>query len=317
MVNLLCRGNAATLETFLKQGFMLPVVTKSLKDLGRHISAVVRFVLVIALLIISSASYGQSEKWDSLMNLAKAYHQQKNYSKSNECYEKAIEAIRPYDNNIINKIKGFIALNYLYQGVPLFKENKYLEAKPFFDKAIEYAEKDAKVYHMANSWMGNWYSRQALDIRVSETNLQQAVDYYIEAEKYFELANAPEKRLGEQVSRATVLGEISRIDEAKQLLRLVISEAEKDDKRIKILAKALNELGSLELNSENYYTAIEYLERSYNLSLTNDKQNAWIAANRLQRLYKNQIPDKSKTDLWEHRADELKECRSSNESHPH
>lgn len=249
----------------------------------------------------------QTEKWDSLMNLAKTYHRQKEYLKSNECYQQVIDAIMPFDDDgsLTNKIKGTMALNYMYLGVSLFKQKKYPEAKSYFEKAIEYAEKDPKVLPMANTWMGDWYSTQALIIRISETNLQQSVEYSIMAEKYFELANAPEKRLKEQVSRATVLSEISRIDEAKQQLQNVISECEGNEKRIVILAKALNELGAIEQNAENYQSAIQLLERSYNLSVVYSKTNAKSPATRLLRLYQNQIPDPSKVELWQKRINEL------------
>ena len=253
----------------------------------------------------------QKEKWDSLMTLAKAYNRQREYLKSNEYYQQVIDAIMPYDNDgrLTNRIKGTMAINYMYLGVPLFKQNKYHEAKSYFEKAIEYAEKDPKVLPMANTWMGDWYSAQALTIRISETNLQQSVENSIQAEKYYELANAPEKRLSEQVSRATVLSEISRIDEAKQLLKKVISECEGNNKRKMILAKALNELGAIEQTAENYQSAIQLLERSYNLSVVNSKANAEIAANRLLRLYKSQIPDEKKAELWQKRIKELKELK--------
>lgn len=267
------------------------------------------FLMLQCLLFIPLSGNAQTEKWDSLMNLAKTYHKQKEYLKSNEYYQQVIDAIMPFDNDarLANKIKGTMALNYMYLGVPLFKQKKYPEAKLYFEKAIEFAEKDPKVLPMANTWMGDWYSTQALTIRLSETNLQQSVEYSVIAEKYYEVANAPEKRLSEQVTRATVLSEISRIDEAKQQLQKVISECEGNDKRDVILAKALNELGDIEQNAENYQSAIQLLERSYDLSVVNCKTNAQIAANRLLRLYQSQIPDESKVELWQKRINELKD----------
>ena len=253
----------------------------------------------------------QTEKWDSLMNLAKTYHKQREYLKSNEYYQQVIDAILPFDNDgrLINKIKGTMALNYMYLGVPLFKQKKYPEAKSYFEKAIEYAEKDPKVLTMANKWMGDWYSMQALTIRTSETNLQQSVQYSIMAEKYYKLANAPEKYLKEQILRATTLSDLSRIDDARKLLQQVIEECEGKDKLSNLQAKALNELGTIEQNSENYLYAIKYLEKSYYLSLQSDLQNARIAANRMQRLYEFHISDKTKAELWKRRVDELHDTR--------
>ena len=79
------------------------------------------------------------------------------------------------------------------------------------------------------------------------------------------------------------------------------------DKLFIIQAKALNELGAIELNLENYQAAIQYLEKSYNLSFQSDRQNARIAVNRIIRLYEAQIPDKSKVELWKKRVVELED----------
>lgn len=291
--------------------FIHPEDAAALETL-KKIPVLFRKCVILSLLLVGLSPCSlkaQTEKWDSLMNLAKAYHKQKEYLKSNEYYQQVIDAIMSFDNDgsLTNKIKGTMALNYMYLGVPLFKQKKYTEAKSYFEKAIEYAEKDPKVLPMANRWMGDWYSTQALIIRISETNLQQSVENSILAEKYFGLANVPEKRLNEQVSRATVLSEITRTDEAKQLLNKVISECEGNDNRNVILVKALTELGTIEQNAENYQSAIQLLERSYNLSVVNSKTNANLAANRLLRLYKSQIPDKSKVELWQKRINELKD----------
>lgn len=291
--------------------YISPVNSVALKVLKKISVQYKKCVLISFLSVCLSpcSITAQTESWDSLINLAKTYHRQKEYLKSNEYYQQVINAITPFDNDgrLTNKIKGTMALNYMYLGVPLYKQKKYPEAKLYFEKAIEYAANDPKVLPMANIWMGDWYSTQALTIRISDTNLQQSVEYSIIAEKYYELANAPEKRLSEQVSRATVLSEISRIDEARQQLQKVISECEGNDKRNVILAKALNELGAIEQNEENYQSAIQLLERSYNLSIVNSKTNANIAAKRLLRLYQSQIPDESKVELWQKRINELKD----------
>ncbi len=265
-------------------------------------------IILIGLFVVSSlVANAQLEKWDSLTNLAKTYSQQKDYVRSNDCYQQAIDAVKNYDNDgrLTNKIRGMMAINYLYLGVPLFKAKKYTESKPFFEKALEYSANDPKVLRMANSWMGNWYSWQALQIRIAAANLQQAIEYSLLAENYYTLASAPEKCLKEQISRATALADISRIEDARQLLQQVIQECEGKDKRTSLLAKALNELGTIEQKTENYQMAIHLLERSYNLSLSSDRQNAKIVANRMRRLYESHIPDKTKAELWKKRADEL------------
>lgn len=291
MVDFIHPEDAAALEALKK----LPVLIRK---------SVLSFLL---LCVFPNNGNAQIEKWDSLSNLAKTYHQQKEYLKSNECYEQVIDIVKPFDKDgrLTNKIRGMIALNYVYLGVPLFKAKKYVESKNYFEKALEFSANDPKVLPMANSWMGDWYSSQALQIRIAESHLQQAIEYSVLAEKYYTIANAPEKCLKEQISRATVLADISRIDEARMLFQQVITECEGKEKRINLLAKALNEVGAIEQNTENYQTAILYLERSYNLSQLSDRKNARIAANRMQRLYESQIPDKTKAELWKKRADEL------------
>lgn len=288
--------------------FIHPEDAAALEALKKIPVLIRRIALIVFLIcVFPNSGNAQIEKWDSLTNLAKTYHQQKEYLKSNECYEQVIAIVKPFDEDgrLTNKVRGMIALNYVYLGVPLFKAKKYAESKPYFEKALEYSANDPKVLQMANSWMGDWYSSQALQIRIAESNLQQAIEYSLLAEKYYTLANAPEKCLKEQISRATVLADISRIDDAKQLFQQAIAECEGRDKRATLLAKALNGLGAIEQNTENYQMAIQYLERSYNLSLSSDKQNARIAADRMQRLYESQIPDKTKAELWKKRADEL------------
>ena len=317
--------DAAALET-LKKIPVLPSIIKAFMDIAakqlirglniyskiwnklNQVKCFYYRVLVLSILFyFPITGISQVQKWDSLTNLAIIHHQQKEFEKSNECYEQVIAMVKPIDEDgrLTNKIKGMIALNYVYLGVPLFKAKKYTESKKYFEMALQCAANDPKVLLMANSWMGDWYSLQALQIRIAESNLQQAIEYSLLAEKYYTLAYAPEKCLKEQISRATVLADISRIEDARHLFQQVIQECEGKIKRTNLLAKALNELGAIEQNSDNYQTAIQYLERSYTLSQSSDRQNARIAANRMQRLYKSQIPDKTKAELWKKRADEL------------
>lgn len=293
-----------------KIGFIHPNDTAALEALKKIPVLIRKFVLSFLLLcIFPSAGNAQIEKRDSLINLAYAYHQQKEYLKSNECFEQAIAIVKPSDEDsrLTNNLRGLIALNYVCLGVPLFKDKKYAESKICFEKALEYSANDPKVLPFANSWMGDWYSMQAFQIRIAGSNLQQAVEYNKFAEKYYTLANAPEKCLKEQISRAMALSDISRIEEARQLLQQVIQECEGRDKRTNLLAKALNELGTIEQKAENYQAAILYFERSYNLNLPSDKKKARIAAQQMQRLYEFQIPDKTKAELWKKRVDELKD----------
>lgn len=266
-----------------------------------------RIPITMGLLLFSIVATAQIERWDSLMNLAKICSKEREYFKSNEYYEQVIIAITPYDSDgrLTNKIRGTIALNYIYLGVPLFKEKKYEDAKHYFEKAIEYAVRDPKVFPVANSWMGDWYSWKALDVKIAKTDLQQSVEYSLLAEEYYERANAPDKLLKEQVSRASVLCELSQIEKSKRLLQQVISECEGNENRTIILSKALNELGYIELKLEDFQSAILHLERSYDLSLSKDSSTAKFAAMRLQQLYEFEIPDEAKAELWKNRSNAI------------
>ena len=266
-----------------------------------------RIPITMVLLLFSIVATAQIERWDSLMNLAKICSKEREYFKSNEYYELVILAINPYDNDelLTNKIKGTIAINYIHLGVPLFKEKKYEDAKHYFEKAIEYAVKDPKVFPVANSWMGDWYSWKALDVKIATTDLQQSVEYSLLAEEYYERANAPEKLLKEQVSRAAVLCDLSQIEKSKRLLQQVISECEGNENRTIILSKALNELGYIELKLEDFQSAILHLECSYDLSLSKDSSTAKLAAMRLQQLYEFEIPDKTKAEFWKNRSNAI------------
>ena len=265
-----------------------------------------RILYLANIFLFSLSVSAQIPEIESLLNLAKAYQEQKEYLKAIECHESIIELIKPFDNNnITNIVRGTIAINYINLGSPLLKAEKFAEAKPYFDKALEYASDDPKVLPRANSWMGEWYSSYALKIRSNKTNLQQAADYSVIAEKYFNLAGEHNKVLKEMICRSSVLADLSQTNEARTLLQSVIDECERVSDKTQILTKALYELGTIELSSENYQSAILHLERCYTLSLESNHQTASLAAQRLLRLYESQIPDSSKADLWRKRVAEF------------
>ena len=168
---------------------------------------------------------------------------------------------------------------------------------------------DSKTYYTANSWMGQWNSAQALNIRLNHGDYQKAVQLSLEAERYFDLAKAPEKRLTEQLSRASSLQELSHKDEAESLLKLIIRECEGKNDRNFILGRATYQLGDIELATERYQSAIQHLEQSYDLCISETTPNAqtWtrLAAKKLYGLYSEQIPDNDKAALWKLRTEKL------------
>lgn len=269
------------------------------------------FVLTIFFWTIRGMSaYAQPAGFQTLMDEAKGYFQQKEYEKSNECYEKVVDILRGTDGeHLIPTVRNGMAINYLYMGVAALKEKNYPDAKEYLENAIRDAKPESKTCYMAHSWMGQWYSVQALNIRSTRGDMQQAVKLSMEAEKFFDLAKAPDKRLKEQLARASALRDLARNDEAETLLKQIITECTSVSERNVIRGKACFNLGVIELETERFQPSLQHLEQSYDLcngGTTKDaKSYAYLAANRLYQLYSNQIPDSEKALLWKQRSEEL------------
>ena len=267
-------------------------------------------LLVILSFLIAIGSLAQPANFQSVMDEARMYSQQKEYEKSNVCYEKAIELLKGTEGErLIPSVRSFIAINSMHLGIAALKAKDYPKAKALLERAINDAEPDSKTYYMANSWMGQWYSVQALGIHSERGDYEEAIRLSIEAEHYFDLAHAPEKRLNEQILRASALSSLSRADEAEILLKQIIVECENVSKRNVILGKASYNLGSIEIETERYQEGVKHMERVYDLFIgetTNvAKAYARLAANKLCGIYSQQIPDSEKAGLWKRRADEL------------
>ena len=260
--------------------------------------------------ICGLAAWAQPQGYNEQMGQAKSYFGQKEYAKAIECYEKVVAELKgtAYES-LIPSVRNSIAINNLYLGVAALKEKDYPVAKGFLEKAIVDAKPNSKTFYMANSWMGQWNSVQSHNIRTSRGDFQQALQLSLEAERYFDLAQAPEKRLKEQLSRADILSELSRGAEAEALLEKIMTECEGIKDRSVICGKAAFKLGSMEILSEKYQTAISHLEKSYDLcnagTTVDAKSYAYFCADKLSRLFSSQIPDDNKAALWKQRANEL------------
>ena len=267
--------------------------------------------LVWAFLMLSLLSGQTARAQEDLMqwfettaSQAKTYTQQKQYEKSNECCEQIIARITSTPiEGLIPTVKNTMAINNLYLAVAAMKEKDFTRAKPLLDKAVVDAKKDTKTYYMVCTWMGDWYSTQSLNIRLSNGNLQQALEMTTEAERWFNMAQKPEKRLSEQLSRATILNDLKRKDEERTLLQQVIAECVNRSERDIIRGKALYLLGSMEADEEDFHQSIAHLEQSYNIcSVAGVTDHAKLAARRLTRLYKYNIPDTDKESFWQQRS---------------
>jgi len=265
--------------------------------------------------ILGQMAWAQPQNYDSLMKQAKTFFEQKEYAKSTEFYEKVVSELKGTEyESLIPSVRNQIAINNLYLGVAAFKEKDFTTAKPLIEKAIKDAKPESKTYFLANSWMGQWYSVQSLNIQLSHGDFQQALKLSIEAERYFDLAKAPEKRLIEQLSRSDILYELSQSNEAVTLLNQTIDECKGNSDRNIIQGKAAYKLGKLELQSEKFQLAMQHLEQGYDLCITGStedaKMYATLCANKLNQLFSKQIPDENKAVLWKQRADELETQRA-------
>lgn len=266
--------------------------------------------LIVIIVLTDISCQAQTQNYQNLMAQAKEFFHQKEYEKSSECYEKIIDELKGTDyESLVPTIRNSIAINNLYMGVDALKEKDYAIAKSYLEKAIKDAKPESKTSYMAYSWMGQWNSVQSLNIRTRRGDFQQALQFSLEAERYFDLAKAPDKRLKEQLSRADILQELSRGYDAENLLKQILAECEGVKDYSIILGKAAYKLGGLEMQLEKYQLAIQYLEQGYNLcaegTTIDAKSYAYLCADKLKRLFRANIPDDDKAALWEQRANEL------------
>ena len=116
--------------------------------------------------------YAQLANFDRLHNQAKTYFQQKDYEKSNQCYEQIIKELQSTEyESLISTIKTSIAINDLYMGTEALLNADFITAKPHLEKAVEYAKPGSKTYYSANSWLGEWYSQRAMAILCKLSNI--------------------------------------------------------------------------------------------------------------------------------------------------
>jgi len=195
--------------------------------------------IVMLMLLIAICGQAQPAGFQSMMDEARRLSQQKEYEKSSECYEKAITMLKGTEGeSLIPSVRSFVAINNMHLGITALKAKDYPKAKTLLGKAVNDAKPDSKTYYMANSWMGQWYSVQASAIHSERGDYQEAIRLSLGAERYFDAAQAPEKRMNEQVTRASALYSLSRTDEAEALLKQVIAECENVSKRNLIYGKA-------------------------------------------------------------------------------
>ena len=248
--------------------------------------------------------YAQLANFDRLHNQAKTYFQQKEYEKSNQCYEQIIKELQSTEyESLISTIKTSIAINDLYMGTEALLNADFITAKPHLEKAVEYAKPGSKTYYSANSWLGEWYSQRVLDLRTSNGDLVQAIEYSKSAEAYYDKAQQIDKRLKQQLTRATILADLKRNDEATTLLSSILADCEGISSLEITKGKALSDLGKIEAEQGKLKLAIQHLEEAYEICSENSNTSGiYFAAIRLSNLYTRQIPDAKKAALWAQRA---------------
>ena len=252
--------------------------------------------------------HAQTNTFDALMDQAAAYSKQKEYGKSNECYEQIIASLKGTPReHLIPSIQDFIAINELYLGVNAMQTKDYTTAKGHLDQAIAKSQPGGKTSNMAHSWMGNWYGMQSFDIRTAHGDAQQALALSLEAEKFYGLAHAQEKQLKERLTRAGLLRDLLRNEEAEVLLKQIVKECEGVNTRDYLRGQTLYMLGCIEKDTERFQQALLHLEEAYRLcdaaTEPTARNHTYLCAFALENLYKNAIPDAKKATLWQQRAE--------------
>lgn len=252
-------------------------------------------------------------RFDSLSNLARSYHKEKDFVKSNECYEKALLELQSIEGTerLIPKVKRSIALNHIGMGHTLLKKKEYEASRQHYQTAIENDIPDSEVYKLALRGVGNTYSGQVTGLKIDQyghpVDLQQALSLCLKAEHYYSLASASELKLKEQLTRAGLLFDLGRIEEASSLYLQITQECSDNNSYEGIRGKAFYHLGYIKKDIEQFKDAIEYLELGYSFCLNaKDKVSAYYSADYLSNIYKTHIPDSEKHLLWQQRAEALK-----------
>ena len=265
-----------------------------------------KYFILFCFSLAASFSLAQPANFDQLHSQAKTYFQQKEYEKSNQCYEQIIKELQSTEyESLIPTIKTSIAVNDLYMGTEALLNSDFTTAQPHLEKAVEYAKPGSKTYYSANSWLGEWYSARVLDIRASNGDFLQAIEFSKSAEACFDKAQQLDKQLNQQLTRATILAELKRNEEATSLLNSILADCEGQSNLEVTKGRALSDLGNIEKEQGKLQLAIQHLEEAYEICNDNNyPSGVYITALRLNKLYTDQIPDAKKAALWEQRAAE-------------
>jgi len=129
-------------------------------------------------------------------------------------------------------------------------------------------------------------------------DIHQAIPL-LRAEQEFRLAGSAERVLRQQVSRAAILADLSRLDEAADVQCRVVEQCEGIPACDALCGQVLIPLGGIEQKQENRPAALKYLEAGYRLSLAaGARQQALSALRMLQSIYTYSIPDAQKRAYW-------------------
>ena len=251
---------------------------------------------------------------DSITEEARFFSKEKEFVKSNDCYEKVLMELQTIEGSEkrIAKVRNSMSINYGRLGNASIKRNEYEDARHHYQTAVEYAIPNSEAHKMALRGVGNTFSWQVTELEISHTvanvNHEKAISYCLEAEHYYDLAMDTEKRLEQQRTRADILADLNRIEEAETLYLQTIEECGSNDSLNRVRGKSLYKLGCIKIDKEQYKDAIEFLEQGYMLCLdAGDKLSAHFAANNLADIYKKHSPDADKSSQWQQRAVALKE----------
>ena len=245
---------------------------------------------------------------DSLFTLALKCTEEEKYALSNEYLAQAllvldskkVDSIKTDD--LVPKIHDLIAENYTALSIASLDKYQFDTARSFLISAVKWATSGSITYKSAHRWLGIICEIEATEIKTGIANLERSVALCEEGERHYDTAGAELKKMEIRLLRASKLVGLGRTEEAKVIYNQIVASNNVGDTIGEIKGEAYTCLGELAKEEEEYFVAIQFLEKGY--ELYEKARNAILAAEiagNLYRLYNYQLGDKKMAELWNQR----------------
>lgn len=243
---------------------------------------------------------------DSLFYLASSCQTNGEYERSTKYFE---QVLLYFDSlgmpEMFSNTYNLIAENDIMQGIAFLEKAQYDTALIFCRRAAQRAEPGSRTYRNAHRWIGNICDQKATETNAGVDNLERAVALCKEGERHYDTAGCVIKGLEVRLLLASKLKLLERNDEAKDIYEQIISSFSPVDSLQRVVAKAFTKLGEIEVTEGEYNSAIEHLERGYELGReTGEMGTSYGAAHELYSIYQYHIKDKKKAELWKQRSEQ-------------